>query len=99
MQIVQERQERAITLKLHGRLETRTAPELQEVVENELEDVMELGLDLEDLEYVSSAGLRVLLAASKRMKAKGGAMTVYHVNDEVMEVFKITGFDEILDIR
>lgn len=99
MQIEQERQEKQLTLKLSGRLETSTAPELLGVVEEELEDVTELKLDLEKLEYVSSAGLRVLLAASKKMKAKSGAMTVHHVNEEVMEVFEITGFKEILDIR
>lgn len=99
MQIEQIREKERLTLRLEGRLETSTAPELQRVVEKELEDVTELWMDLERLEYVSSAGLRVLLAASKKMKAKGGSMTVRNVNEEVMEVFEITGFNEILDIR
>lgn len=99
MQIEQDRQEEMLTLKLSGRLDTSTAPMLQETVEKELDDVTELGVDMEKLEYVSSAGLRVLLAATKKMKAKDGTMTVHHVNEEIMEVFEITGFNEILDIR
>jgi len=99
MQIEKEKQEKMLILKLSGRLETSTAPKLQEVVEKELEEVTELRLDMKNLEYVSSAGLRVLLAASKKMKAKNAVMTVYNVNEEVMEVFKITGFNEILSIQ
>lgn len=99
MQIEKEKQEKMLILKLSGRLETSTAPKLQEVVEKELEEVTELRLDMKKLEYVSSAGLRVLLAASKKMKAKNAVMTVYNVNEEVMEVFKITGFNEILSIQ
>ncbi len=99
MQIEKEKQEKMLILKMSGRLETSTAPKLQEVVEKELEEVTELRLDMKNLEYVSSAGLRVLLAASKKMKAKNAVMTVYNVNEEVMEVFKITGFNEILSIQ
>lgn len=99
MRIEREKQEEKLTLKLGGRLDTSTAPILQETVEKELEDVTELGLDMEKLEYVSSAGLRVLLAATKKMREKGGTMTVYHVNEEIMDVFEITGFNEILNIR
>lgn len=99
MQIEQVREEEKLILKISGRLETSTAPELQGVVENELDGVADLWMDLETLEYVSSAGLRVLLAASKKMKARGGNMIVQHVNEEVMEVFEITGFKEILNIR
>ncbi len=99
MQIEQEKQEEKLTLKLSGRLETSTAPMLQETVEKELEGVMQLRLDMERLEYVSSAGLRVLLTTQKKMTAKGGTMTLYHVNEDIMEVFEITGFKEILVIR
>lgn len=99
MQIEQVREEEKLILKISGRLETSTAPELQSVVENELDGIADLWMDLETLEYVSSAGLRVLLAASKKMKARGGNMIVQHVNEEVMEVFEITGFKEILNIR
>lgn len=99
MQIESNRTQGCLELKLSGRLETSTAPELQAVVEKELEGTDELKLDMEGIEYVSSAGLRVLLAASKEMKAKGGNMIVSHVNDDVMEVFEITGFKEILNIE
>ncbi|MBD5444094.1 MAG: STAS domain-containing protein [Lachnospiraceae bacterium] len=99
MQIESSRTQGCLNLKLSGRLETSTAPKLQEVVEKELEGTDELRMDMEGIEYVSSAGLRVLLAASKEMKAKGGKMVVSHVNDDVMEVFEITGFKEILTIE
>lgn len=99
MQIDHEKQGQSLILRLGGRLETSTAPELQEIVENMPDDIAELQIDMEKLEYVSSAGLRVLLAASKKMKVKRGTMSVHHVNEEVMEVFEITGFKEILDIR
>lgn len=99
MQIDQERQEDKLILKIKGRLENTTAPELQKVLERELEGITELGMDLKELEYLSSAGLRVLLAAAKKMKAKKGTITVYHANEDVMEVFEITGFKEILNIR
>ena len=99
MQIESNRTQGCLNLKLSGRLETSTAPELQAVIEKELEGTDELKLDMEGIEYVSSAGLRVLLAASKEMKAKGGNMIVSNVNDDVMEVFEITGFKEILTIE
>lgn len=98
MQIEQERQEDSLTLKISGRLDTSTAPELQNVVDRELEGITELRMDIKDLQYVSSAGLRVLLAATKKMNAKNGIMTIHHVNESVMEVFEITGFKEILKI-
>lgn len=99
MQIESNKTDSRLDLKLSGRLETSTAPQLQEIVDKELEGISELQMDIEHIEYVSSAGLRVLLAASKKMKAKGGSMIVSHVNDDVMEVFEITGFKEILNIQ
>lgn len=99
MQIEREKQEEKLTLKLSGRLDTSTAPMLQETVEREQEGVTELNLDMEKLEYVSSAGLRVLLSSAKKMTAKGGTMNLFHVNEDVMDVFEITGFNEILNIR
>lgn len=99
MLIEQEKQEEKLILKLSGRLETATAPMLQEAVEKIQKDVTELRMDMKKLEYISSAGLRVLLAAAKKMKSKGGDLVVYRVNEEVMEVFEITGFHEILNIQ
>ncbi|MCM1046249.1 MAG: STAS domain-containing protein [Candidatus Gastranaerophilales bacterium] len=99
MKIESEKKERSLVLKLSGRLETTTAPELQKVVDNELEGIEEVVIDMEQLAYVSSAGLRVLLAASKKMTAKQGSLIVCHVGEDIMDVFEITGFNEILDIR
>ena len=99
MKIDSQKDGENLTLKLEGRLETSTAPKLQEVVDKELEGIMKLLIDLEELEYVSSAGLRVLLAASKKMKAKQGNMVVCHVGEDIMEVFEITGFNDILNIQ
>lgn len=84
-----------LTLALEGRLDTTTAPQLEAAAE--LDDVKELIVDLEKLEYISSAGLRVLLAMQKRMN-KQGKMTVCHVNAIVREVFDITGFSDVLQL-
>lgn len=98
MTINQERTGEALLLKLEGRLETTTAPELEAVIKEGLEGVTELTLDMEKLEYLSSAGLRVILAAQKRMNRQG-TMVVRHVNETIMEVFEITGFVDILTIQ
>ncbi len=99
MEIMKEIGQGAMTIRLKGRLETVTAPKLEEVVANELEDITALTVVMEEVEYVSSAGLRVLLGAEKKMKAKGGELTVEQVPTAVMDVFKITGFDKILTLR
>ena len=83
-----------LTMALEGRLDTTTAPEL----EASLGGIKELTLDLEQMAYLSSAGLRVILGAQKRMN-KQGHMTVKHVCADIMEVFEITGFVDILDIQ
>ena len=88
----------SLTLNLAGRLDTTTAPELEAVVDNSLAGVQELVLDMEKLEYISSAGLRVILKAQKMMVGKG-SMKLIHVNDTIMEVFDITGFVDILTIE
>ncbi len=87
-----------LTLAVEGRLETTTAPELEAVVKTELEGVTELIFDLAALDYISSAGLRVLLSTQKTMK-KQGSMKLIHVNEIVNEIFDITGFSEILTIE
>ena len=82
---------------LEGRLDTVTAPDLEKELKDSLDGVTELLLDFEKLEYISSAGLRVLLAAQKTM-AKQGTMTLTNVNDTIMEIFEVTGFSDILTI-
>ena len=87
-----------LTLKIEGRIDTTTAPMLEaELKHSVTSDVQNLIFDFAKVEYISSAGLRVLLAAQKVMK-KQGTMTVQHVNDVIMEVFEITGFSDILTI-
>lgn len=87
-----------LTLALKGRLDTTTAPQLESEVRNALGDVTELVLDFSRLEYLSSAGLRVILAAQKIMN-KQGAMVIHSVNETILEVFEVTGFSEILTIE
>ena len=88
----------AVVLTIGGRLDTTTAPELEQAVKNSYEGTTELIIDMKDLDYVSSAGLRVLLAAQKTMN-KQGRMTIRNVNESVMEIFEITGFLDILTIE
>ena len=83
---------------LEGRLDTTTSPQLQEDLEKSLDPVEELVLNFEKLEYISSAGLRVLLVAQKTM-TKQGKMKVTNVNESIMEIFDVTGFSDILTIE
>lgn len=98
MNITKTKNDSAMILTLEGRLDTTTAPALEEELKNSTEGVTELVLDFEKLEYISSAGLRVLLAAQKQMN-KQGKMVVRHVCAEIMEVFEITGFSDILTVE
>ncbi len=83
---------------LEGRLDTVTAPELEQELRESLDGVSTLMLDFEKLDYISSAGLRVLLSAQKIM-AKQGEMKLRRVNDTIMEIFEVTGFSDILTIE
>ena len=80
---------------LEGRLDTLTAPELEKELSTALEGLEELTLDCETLEYISSAGLRVLLSAHKRM-SRQGEMKLCHVKEPIMEILEVTGFSDIL---
>ena len=86
------------SVSLEGRLDTVTAPELEKALMELIPDLTELKLDFTDLDYISSAGLRVLLAAQKAMN-KQGSMTLTHVNEAVMEILEVTGFVDILTIE
>ena len=88
----------AVTLIVSGRLDTQTAPELENELDSVLGGIKELTFDFANLEYVSSAGLRVILKAQKAMNAQG-SMKLTGVNDSIMEVFDITGFLDILTIE
>ncbi|MBR5959961.1 MAG: STAS domain-containing protein [Clostridia bacterium] len=87
-----------LEIVVEGRLDTMTAPELETELNKSLGSVESLSLDFSKLDYISSAGLRVLLAAHKAMSAKGG-MKVKNVNDVVQEVLEVTGFADILTIE
>ena len=84
-----------LNVALSGRLDTTTAPEFEKELKGSLDGVTELTLDFSGLEYISSAGLRVLLALQQKMMTRDG-MKLVGVNDDVSDVFEVTGFDEIL---
>ena len=98
MNIVKTQQEAALTIALEGRLDTTTAPQLEAELGAALAGVTELIFDFAKLEYISSAGLRVLLAAQKTMN-KQGKMVLHNVCAEIQEVFEITGFSDILTVE
>ena len=98
MTIEIKRNAEVTTIDIVGRLDTTTAPELDKTINNDIADVKNLVLDFKGLEYISSAGLRVLLGAQKKMQ-KIGSMKLINVCEEVMEVFEMTGFADILVIE
>lgn len=98
MEIIKEKNGTAVTMSLQGRLDTATAPQMEAELKKDMEEVTRLILDMRELEYLSSAGLRVILNAQKMM-GKRGDMVVRHVNETIMEVFELTGFSDILTIE
>lgn len=98
MDVEKQKDGKKLDIKLAGRLDTKSAPELKEALKDSLNDVEELTFDLSGLNYISSAGLRIILSAQKRMN-KQGSMKVVNVQDIVMEVFESTGFVDILTIE
>lgn len=98
MTVTKTLEDKILNVKVEGRLDTATAPELEKELEEVLGEAEELVFDFEGLEYMSSAGLRTLLATQKKMSAKGG-MKVTNVNDVISEIFEITGFSDILTIE
>ena len=98
MLILKTTEDNKLNVKIEGRLDTTTAPELEAALDGAIDEANELVFDLEGLEYLSSAGLRILLASQKKMAPKGG-MKVTKVNDVIMEIFEITGFSDILTIE
>jgi anti-sigma B factor antagonist len=87
-----------LTVTLEGRLDTSTAPELEGALKDDLESVTSLVFDLKEMQYISSAGLRVLLSAQKVMN-KRGSMVIKNASEQIMEIFDVTGFSEILTIE
>lgn len=98
MEIVKNKDGNVLTIAIEGRLDTTTAPVLENEIKTSLEGVENLTVDFSKLEYISSAGLRVVLAMQKQMN-KQGSMVIKNVSADVMEVFEITGFADILTIE
>lgn len=97
MKIDLKKEDKKLTIKLGGKLDTNTSPELDSKM-SELEGMEEVIIDMKDLDYISSAGLRVLLSMQKVMN-KQGKMTIINVCDNVMDIFEVTGFSDILTIQ
>lgn len=98
LNITKEQNGTDLIIKLEGRLDTLTAPQLEEELLASLEGVQRLQLDMNDLQYISSAGLRVLLVAQKRINGHG-EMYLTGVSDMIMDIFEVTGFTNILTIE
>ena len=99
MTITEQKETGRLVLRVEGRLDTVTSPQLEQRLGDSLGEIQELVLDFTSLEYISSAGLRVLLAAHKRMKRQEGDLVVRGVNENVRQVFTITGFIDMLHIE
>lgn len=98
MNIIKTEADKTLNIALEGRLDTTTAPQLEAELKQSIADNTKLVFDFEKLEYLSSAGLRVLLAVQKVMN-KQGEMVICNVNDVISEVFEVTGFADILTIE
>lgn len=99
MTITQEFNDKQWVIALEGRLDTNTSPELEDFLREEPEDLEGLTLDFDSLEYISSAGLRVVLLALKKMNKARKPMKIVNVSDPVYEVFEMTGFVDMMDIE
>ena len=98
MKIIKNTNGTELEIALEGRLDTMTAPELENNLKESISGITALTLNFEKLDYISSAGLRVLLGAQKAMN-KQGTMIITNVNEDIMEIFDITGFSDILTIK
>lgn len=99
MQLTTQKNGTDLTVHLSGELNTLTAPELAALMDSELDGVQDLKLDFTECDYVSSAGLRVLLATFKQIKASGGSMALVNVGENFMDVLQNTGLDAVFDIQ
>ena len=98
MNISIEKDNGSVVMKLSGRLDTTTAPELENAINGEGDALKSLVLDFKEVNYISSAGLRVLLTAQKKMNVQG-SMELVNVSEDVMDIFEMTGFADILVIK
>ena len=98
MNIKQKREDKKVTVLPNGRIDTNTAPEFLEFLKEAMEGAEELILDFKDVDYISSAGLRVVLFAQKTMMSQG-SMVLVNVNSDIMDTFELTGFTDFLTIQ
>ncbi|MDR3156712.1 MAG: STAS domain-containing protein [Lactobacillales bacterium] len=98
LEISTEKNGKEVSVILKGRVDTTTAPQLN-TIEEKLDGSEDVTINLNDIEYISSAGLRFFLKTEKKMRAGGGSQVLTHVSDEVMEIFEISGFADILTIE
>ena len=99
MTITKTETDEKITIQLEGRLDKLSSPILEEEMKKELEKKKDLVIDFKNLEYISSAGLRILIASEKELKAIGKNMEIINVNDDVMSILNVTGFIYILNVK
>ena len=99
MNIVKNYNEKELTLSVEGRIDTITSPELEKEINDELGNFNSLIMDFTDLEYISSAGLRVLIATQKKLKPDNIPFVIKNVNDAINEIFRMSGFNKILKIE
>ena len=98
MNIEMSADKKNVTVHLTGEVDALNAPDIEEKIIEKIPVAEEIIIDAAGLEYISSSGLRILLVAQKAMKNKGGHMVIKHVNEDVMDVFNVTGFAKLLDI-
>ena len=98
MEVIKKKDGAVLNAAMTGRIDTTTAPQFEAAIKPELEGITSLVLDFAQVEYISSAGLRVLLSLQKLMN-KQGDMKLLHVNETIMEIFEVTGFSDILTIE
>ena len=99
MEVKFNKQDSTLTVEISGNIDTVTAPELDSQLQENLADVKDLILDFAAVDYISSAGLRVILMTNQMMEEVDGSMTVKNVNEDVRDVFEMTGFDSLLNLE
>ncbi|MBR2374177.1 MAG: STAS domain-containing protein [Lentisphaeria bacterium] len=99
MKAVFDKNANSLTVSIEGSIDTVTAPELDSQLQANWAGITELIMDLAAVDYISSAGLRVILMASRQMEECDGSMTVRNVNDDIKEIFEMTGFDSLLNLE
>ncbi|MDD3588298.1 MAG: STAS domain-containing protein [Thermoguttaceae bacterium] len=99
MKITMNRTDKQLTASIEGSIDTVTSPDLEKQLTESWDDITDLILDFSKVDYISSAGLRFMITASRHMEDVDGQMTIRHVNDDVKEVFDMTGFDQLLNIE